>query len=66
MRQSAAELKNRNNRRDRILSMENKEWMTKIVCYLRTRSVEEQRLEDIRQDITDMLLEAQGRGESAD
>ena len=66
MRQSAVELKNRNNRRDRMLSMENKEWMTKIICYLRTRSVEEQRLEDIRQDITDMLLEAQDRGESAD
>ena len=41
MKQSAVELKNRNNRRDRMLSMENKEWMTKIVCYLRTRSVEE-------------------------
>lgn len=34
MKQSAVELKNRNNRRDRMLSMENKEWMTKIVCYL--------------------------------
>ena len=65
MKQSALELKNRNNRRDRMLSMENKEWMTKIVCYLRTRSVEEKKLEDIRQDITDMLLEAQDRGESA-
>ncbi len=65
MKQSAVELKNRNNRRDRMLSMENKEWMTKIVCYLRTRSVEEKKLEDIRQDITDMLLEAQDRGESA-
>ena len=45
MKQSAVELKNRNNRRDRMLSMENKEWMTKIVCYLRTRSVEEKKLE---------------------
>ena len=65
MKQSAVELKKRNNRRDGMLSMENKEWMTKMVCYLRTRSVEEKRLEDIRQDITDMLLEAQDRGESA-
>ena len=59
-------IKERNNRRDARLTKENKLWMTEIICYLREKSLEEGRLEDIRQDITDMFLEAQERGETAE
>lgn len=66
MKQSVKEIKMRNNRRDRLLCRENKEYMTKIICYLRDKNVPDPQVEDIRQDITDMLLEAQERGEMAE
>ena len=66
MTQDEKELKKRNNRRDARLCRENKEYMTKIICYLRDEDVPDVQVEDIRQDITDMLLDAQERGENAE
>ena len=66
MTQDEKELKKRNNRRDAQLCRENKEYMTKIICCLRDEDVPDMQVEDIRQDITDMLLDAQERGEKAE
>lgn len=66
MKLRTRELRERNNERDGELTLENREYMTKIICYLRERNTEEERLEDIRQDVTDMLTEAQDRGERAE
>ena len=66
MTQDEKALKKRNNRRDAQLCRANKEYMTKIICYLRDEDVPDRQVEDIRQDITDMLLDAQERGEKAE
>lgn len=64
-REKSSQIKERNNQRDRRLTRENKIWMTQIICCLREKNLETEQLEEIRQDITDMFLEAQERGETA-
>ena len=57
------ELKRKNNEADKKLSKENSLIMTDIVCYIRGANLSEYRQEVIREDLLDMTLSAQERGE---
>ena len=54
-----------NNETDALLNEENRRYLTDIVCWLRRKNVEDYQVEVIRNDVTDLLLRAQERGERA-
>lgn len=65
MKNMTAALRRENDRREKELRRENRKWMNRIVSYLYRRKAEDCEVEYVRQDILDMLLEGQKRGENA-
>lgn len=63
MNKQMKELRRRNNELDKELIPENDKVLTDIVCYLRVANISEYNQEVIRQDLLDMVLSAQHRGE---
>lgn len=57
-------LNRQNNLMDQKISEENQEAFTNIICYLRGASISEYEIEVVRQDLTEMVLSAQSRGEN--
>ncbi len=57
-------LNRRNNELDKKVNPENNEVMTNLVCYLRAANISDYHQETIRQDLLEMFLSAQERGES--
>lgn len=65
MNKATKQLLEDNNRREKQLSPENQKVLTDIVAYLRGSSAPTLRQEQVRRDITEMLLEGEARGQSA-
>ena len=65
MDKKTRELNRLNNETDALLNEENQKYLTDIVCWLRMKNVEDYQVEEIRNDVTDLLLGAQERGERA-
>jgi DNA-binding ferritin-like protein (Dps family) len=63
MNKKTKELNKQNNKLDNQISAENQEAFTNIVCYLRGANISEYDQEVVRQDLTEMVLSAQKRGE---
>lgn len=53
-----------NNLLDEQISEENREIFTNMICYLRGANISEIEVELVRQDLTEMVLSAQSRGEN--
>lgn len=64
MNRQARELNRINNKLDKQLNAENNKVMEGIVCYLRGANIPEYNQELIRQDLLEMFLSAQKRGEN--
>lgn len=56
-------LRKKNNEFDKLLSKENSTIMTDIVAYLRVSNIKDSQIEEIRQDLLEMVINAQNRGE---
>ena len=65
MKPATKQLLEENNRRAEDLSPETQQVFTNLVCYLRGTSVPMEQQEQVRQDILNMLLEGEARGQSA-
>lgn len=63
MNAKAKALNQRNNELDKRLNKANNSAMTDIVCYLRAANISEYHQEIVRQDLLQMVLSAQERGE---
>lgn len=63
MNKQTKELLNRNNELDKKLSSGNQEVLTDFICYLRGSNISQYNQEVIRQDLLEMVLSAQERGE---
>lgn len=63
MNKKTKELNKQNNKLDNQISAENQEAFTNMVCYLRGANISEYDQEVVRQDLTEMVLSAQKRGE---
>lgn len=57
-------LNEQNNLLDKQISEENQEVFTNMICYLRVSNISEYEIEVVRQDLTEMILSAQSRGEN--
>ena len=66
MNKATKQLLEDNNRREKQLSPENQKVLTDIVAYLRGSSAPMYRQEQVHQDILDMLLEGEQRGQTAE
>ena len=64
MNRETRELNRLNNETEELLSEEARRYLTDIVCWLRMKNVEDYQVEMIRNDVTDLLLQAGQRGES--
>lgn len=64
MNKQTKELNRSNNELGKQIHAENKEALTDIVCYLRGANISEYHQEEIRQDLLEMILAAQERGEN--
>ena len=64
MNKKTMELNRTNNMLDKQISSENKEAFIDIICYLRGSNISEYHQELVRQDLTEMVLSAQQRGEN--
>jgi len=64
MNKQTKELNQINNTLDAQINVENHEVFTDIVCYLRGAAISEYHQEVIRQDLLEMILSAQERGEN--
>ena len=64
MNKKTKELNRINNELDKQISAENVEAFTNIICYLRGANVSEYQQESVRQDLLEMVLTAQKRGEN--
>jgi len=64
MNKKTRELNRINNELDRQLNAENNKVLTDIICYLRAANISAYNQEIIRQDLLEMLLSAQERGEN--
>lgn len=64
MNKQVKELNRLNNKLEEQLNEENSEAYTDIICYLRVANISEYNQEIIRQDLLEMVLSAQERGES--
>ncbi len=56
-------LRKKNNEFDKLLTKENSAVMTDIVVYLRVSNIKDGQIEEIRQDLLEMAINAQNRGE---
>ena len=65
MNKTTKQLLEENNRREKELSPDNQKVLTDIVAYLRGSSTPILQQEQVRRDITEMLLEGEARGQSA-
>ena len=65
MNKATKQLLEENNRREKELSPDNQKVLTDIVAYLRGSSTPILQQEQVRRDITEMLLEGEVRGQSA-
>lgn len=63
MNRQTKELRRVNNQLDKQLTAENNEVMAGIICYLRVANISEYNQEVVRQDLLEMTLSAQERGE---
>ena len=63
MHKETKKLLKENNQREKLLSKESQKAMTDIVVYLRGRDLSQYHQEEVRRDIQEMVLEAEGRGE---
>lgn len=64
MNSKTKKLNKQNNILDRQISKENQSIFTDMICYLRGSNISEYDIEVVRQDLTEMVLSAQKRGES--
>ena len=64
MNRKTRELNQNNNALDRQIDAENQEAFTNMICYLRNANISEYHQELVRQDLTEMVLSAQQRGEN--
>ena len=64
MNKQTKELNQINTTLDKQVNPENQEAFTDIICYLRGANISEYNQEIIRQDLTEMVLSAQKRGEN--
>ena len=64
MKSEAKKLLRENNQREKLLSKDSQKAMTDIVVYLRGRDLSQYHQEEVRRDIQEMVLEAEGRGET--
>ena len=64
MKSEAKKLLRENNQREKLLSKDSQNAMTDIVVYLRGRDLSQYHQEEVRRDIQEMVLEAEGRGET--
>ena len=65
MNKTTKQLLEENNQREKELSPDNQKVLTDIVAYLRGSSTPILQQEQVRRDITEMLLEGEARGQSA-
>ena len=63
MNKKAKKLNQQNNCLDRRILPENQEIFTNMICYLRGADISDYEIERVRQDLTEMVLSAQKRGE---
>ncbi|MBQ9853088.1 MAG: DUF1048 domain-containing protein [Ruminiclostridium sp.] len=63
MKSETKRLLKENNEREKLLSKESQKAMTDIVVYLRGCDLSQYHQEEVRRDIQEMVLEAEGRGE---
>lgn len=61
MKRNEKELRRENNLLEKQLSKENQAILTDIVVYLKSFDISEYRVEIVRQDITNMILEGERR-----
>lgn len=64
MYKKTKELNRRNNELDKQINAENHEAFTDMICYLRGADISEYNQEVVRQDLLEMFLSAQNRGEN--
>lgn len=64
MNKQTKELNRLNNELDKQLNAENNKALTDMICYLRAANISEYHQEVIRQDLLEMVLSAQKRGEN--
>lgn len=64
MNKQTNELNRLNNELDKQLNAENDKVLTDIICYMRIANISEYNQEVIRQDLLEMVLSAQKRGEN--
>ncbi|SER64991.1 hypothetical protein [Lachnobacterium bovis] len=57
-------LNKQNNELDKLITDENQEVFTDIICYLRNADISDYNTEVVRNDISNMILDAQKRGDS--
>ena len=57
------ELNKKNNLLDKEILEENQEIFTDIICYIRSADLSDYDVEVVRRDLTEMIIEAQERGE---
>ena len=65
MRKKTKQLLEENNQAEKALSAEGRELLTDVIVYLRSSRVSTWEQEQVRRDITQMLLDAEARGEEA-
>ena len=63
MNKKARKLNKENNRLDELIKEENQEIFTNMICYLRGSDLSDYNIEVVRNDLTEMVLSAQERGE---
>lgn len=66
MRKRTKELLEKNNQAEKALSVKGQELLTDIVVYLRGSRISTWEQEQVRRDITQMMMDAEARGESAE
>lgn len=64
MNKKAKELNRINNKLDKQISEENQQAFTDMICYIRGANISDYNQEVVRQDLTEMVLSAQKRGEN--
>ncbi|MCR5083866.1 MAG: hypothetical protein K6B15_10385 [Parasporobacterium sp.] len=66
MNKKAKLLNKQNNELDELIKDENQKVFTDIICYLRNSDLSDYNTEAVRNDITNMIIDAQKRGDSID
>lgn len=63
MSREARLLRKKNNARDKEISPENEEIYTNMVVYMRSSDITEYNQEKVREDLINMIVDGQNRGE---